>query len=162
MVPTHTPGVPAEELTQACYETVNQLTAAFMVQDIDKIIRLFAEDSTYCDIRGPGQRGRNSHGKTAIRSAFTRQFELMGPHTFEQATIVAQGQRAFSSWTLVLGDSDDPAAPRFEGADHFELDKNAKITLKKAWLKGHARLARTLLLRNPIGALKLPTYAFFG
>jgi len=162
MAPTNDRSLQTEDLTQACYETVSQLTAAFMVQDIDRIVSLFADDSTYCDIRGPGQRGRKSQGKAAIRRAFTRQFQLMGTHTFEQPTIVANGQSAFSSWTLVLGDPNDPAAPRFEGADHFELDANAKITLKKAWLKGHARLARTLLLRNPFGALQLPKYALFG
>lgn len=151
-----------QAMTKRCQNTVTKLTEAFIRQDIDAIMEQFAEDSCYCDLRGSGQRGAEYVGKQAIREVFLRQFYLMGDHTFEAPTIIADGRTAFSSWTLVLGDPADPQSPRFEGADHFELDDDAKVTLKKAWLKGQRRLGWQAMLRHPLRALKHPRYALAG
>lgn len=157
-----TPNLTRDELTRRCRNTIEQLVDAFAEQDIDSIMELFADDATYCDIRGGGQRGGEYSGKLAIRQAFARQFHLMGRHTFEAPTIIADGRTVFTSWTLVLGSADDPAAARFEGADHFELDEHARVTLKKAWLKGQPRLARKIMMRNPQRAFRYPAYALSG
>lgn len=145
-----------------CHNTVTQLVHEFGRQDIDAIMSHFAENSCYCDLRGGGQRGFEAVGKTAIREAFLRQFYLMGNHTFEAPTIVGSGRTVLASWTLVLGDAADPRTPRFEGADHFELDENAKVVLKKAWLKGQRRLGWHSLLRHPLRAIRYPSYVLAG
>ena len=151
-----------DDMTERSRQTIAKLVSAFSTQDIDGIMELFSMEAVYCDIRGHGQRGGEYRGKHAIRHAFARQFRMMGQHTFEAPTIVADGQTAFASWTMVLGQSNDPNAKRFEGADHFELDSEARVTLKKAWLKGQPRLGRNVLLRNPLSIFRFPRYALSG
>ena len=135
--------------SQRFRRTIELLVKGFATQDIDGIMSLFADDAVYCDILGEGLRGDEYHGKVAIRQAFTRQFDLSGRHTYENARIMVEGHRAFASWTLVAGDADDPQAARFEGIDEFCLNDAARVTLKKAWLKGQPRLRRTLMRKNP-------------
>jgi len=153
---------PPDSLAQRCHDTISRMVVAFSVQDIETIMNLFADGATYCDVRGEGARGGEYHGKPAIRKAFVRQFQLMGRHTYESSTIVANEQTAFASWTLVLGDENGVEAAKFDGADHFELDGDARVVLKKAWLKGQTRLAKTVLVRNPLQVLRYPAYALFG
>ncbi len=153
------PITPSNSLALRCHDTISKMVTAFSVQDIDTIISLFADGATYCDVRGGGQRGGEYHGKPAIQQAFVRQFRLMGRHNYESSTIVANEQTAFASWTLVLQNTDGSAAAKFEGADHFELDGDAQVVLKKAWLKGQSRLARKILSRNPLQVLRYPAYA---
>jgi ketosteroid isomerase-like protein len=138
-----------DDLSARCRITIMKLVEGFAVQDIDTIMDQFAETAVYCDVLGEGARGDEYRGKEAIRAAFVRGFALVGPHTYEKPTVVANGHVCFASWTLVLGDAADPSAPRFEGADHFELDEQARVLLKKAWLKGQPRLARTLINAQP-------------
>jgi ketosteroid isomerase-like protein len=139
--------------------TIERLVEGFATQDLDGIMSLFAEDAVYCDILGKGRRGDEFHGKAAIRHAIARQFDLGGLHTYEDARIMVEGNRAFASWTLVAGDADDPAAQRFEGIDEFCLNDAAHVTLKKAWLKGLPRLRRTMLVRNPSAMFRHFGYA---
>jgi len=156
------PAIASSSLSERCHDTISEMVCAFAVQDIDVIMGLFAEDATYCDIRGDGQSGGEYHGKAAIRKAFVRQFHLAGTHSYELPTIVANGQTVFASWTLVLGNAHDPAAARFDGVDQFALDGDARVILKKAWLKGQPRLARKVMARNPLVALRHSVYAFFS
>jgi ketosteroid isomerase-like protein len=134
--------------------TIQGMVDGFAKQDIDAIMALIADDAVFCDILGDGPRGDEYHGKAAIRYAFTRQFAMVGPHTYVGANIMVKGDTAFASWTMVLGDAGDPAAPRFEGIDEFVLDSVGQVVLKKAWLKGQPRLRRTLMRRNPAAALR--------
>lgn len=134
--------------------TIQGMVDGFAKQDIDAIMALIADEAVYCDILGDGPRGDEYHGKAAIRDAFTRQFAMAGPHTYVGANIMVEVDTAFASWTMVLGDAGDPAAPRFEGIDEFVLDAAGQIVLKKAWLKGQPRLRRTLMRRNPAAALR--------
>lgn len=129
--------------------TIQSLVDGYATQNIDAIMSLFADDAVYCDILGSGVRGDEYHGKAAIRRAVVRQFDLGGRHTYVNAKIMVEGRCAFASWTMVAGDPADPKAARFEGIDEFTLDLNARVTLKKAWLKGQPRLRRQTLMRNP-------------
>ena len=133
--------------------TIQGLVDGYATQDIEGIMALFADDAVFCDIVGNG-RGFEYHGKTAIRQAILRQFDLCGRHTYVNAKVMVEGDLAFASWTLVLGDPGDPKAARFEGIDEFALDQNGKVTLKKAWLKGQPRLRRTLLAHSPAGVFR--------
>jgi ketosteroid isomerase-like protein len=126
----------AHDLTERCRQTAADLVAAFAAQDIETIMSLFADDATYCDVQGAGQRGDEYHGKDAIRAAFLAGFDALGEHTYEAVAVAAEGTTAFASWVLIHGRADDPSAPRFDGADHFEMDENARVVLKKGWLKG--------------------------
>lgn len=128
------------ELTERCRETAAKLVEAFAAQDIDQIMSFFAEDSTYCDVAGDGPRGDEYVGKAEIRTAFLEGFELLGEHTYEPLSVVAEGTTAFASWVLILGRADDPSALRFDGADHFEMNENAQVRLKKGWVKGQTQL----------------------
>ena len=130
--------------------TIQSLVDSYATQDVDAIMSLFADDAVYCDILGSGVRGDEYHGKAAIRRAVVRQFDLGGRHTYVNAKIMVEGRCAFASWTMVAGDPADPKAARFEGIDEFTLDRNARVTLKKAWLKGQPRLRRLTLMRNPL------------
>lgn len=141
-------------------QTIQGMVDGFARQDIDAIMALIAADAVYCDILGDGARGDEYHGKAAIRDAFARQFAMAGPHTYVGANIMVKGDIAFASWTMVLGEAGDPAAPRFEGIDEFLLDAAGQIVLKKAWLKGQPRLRRTLMRRNPAAALRHWRYVF--
>ncbi len=156
------PKTSPDDFTSSCHRTISALVSAFAAQDIDMIMSLFADNATYCDIRGKGIRGGEYFGKASIREAFTRQFRLMGLHTYEAPVIIAKGQTAFASWTLVLGLPEDSRAHRFDGIDFFELDEMAKVTLKKAWLKDQSRLASRLIARNPLQVFRDPAYALFG
>ena len=129
--------------------TIQGLVDGYATQDIDAIMALFADDAVFCQIDGDGVRGDESHGKAAIRQAVARGFDLCGRHTYVNARIMVEGDAAFASWTLVLGDPGDPNAARFEGIDEFALDANGKVTVKKAWLKGLPRMSRELMARNP-------------
>lgn len=131
---------PALTLTDRCRQTAADLVAAFAAQDIDTIMSFFAEESTYCDVDGVGQRGDEYHGKDDIRSAFLKGFDRLGEHTYEAVAVAAEGTTAFASWVLILGRADDPSALRFDGADHFEMDNNAQVVLKKGWVKGLSSL----------------------
>lgn len=128
------------ELTDRCRQTAAQLVEGFAVQDIDKIMGLFADDSTYCDVGGDGPRGDEYVGKTEIRRAFLQGFVMLGEHTYEALSVVAEGTTAFASWVLILGRAGDPSALRFDGADHFEMNEEAQVVLKKAWVKGQSQL----------------------
>ncbi len=128
------------DLTDRCRQTAAQLVEAFADQDIDKIMSLFADASTYCDVAGEGQRGDEYVGKTDIRQAFLQGFEMLGDHTYEALSVVADGTTAFASWVLILGRADDPSALRFDGADHFEMNDDAQVVLKKGWIKGQSQL----------------------
>lgn len=128
------------DLTDRCRHTAAQLVEGFAVQDIDKIMSLFADASTYCDVAGAGSRGDEYVGKADIRKAFLQGFELLGDHTYEALSVVAEGTTAFASWVLILGRADDPSALRFDGADHFEMNEHAQVVLKKGWVKGQSLL----------------------
>lgn len=130
--------------------TIQSLVDGYATQNVDAIMPLFADDAVYCDILGSGVRGDEYHGKAAIRRAVVGQFDLGGRHTYLNAKIMVEGRCAFASWTMVAGDPADPKAARFEGVDEFTLDRNARVTLKKAWLKGQPRLRRLTLIRNPL------------
>ncbi len=134
--------------------TVQAMVDRFAKQDIDGIMALISDDAVFCDILGKGARGDEHKGKDAIRKAFVRQFELAGRHSYHSANIVADGDYAFASWTMVIGDSADPLAARFEGIDEFAFNAAGLIILKKAWLKGQSRLRRTLLAHNPAGVFR--------
>lgn len=126
------------DLTDRCRQTAAQLVEAFAVQDIDKIMSLFADSSTYCDVAGHGPRGDEYVGKAEIRQAFLQGFEMLGDHTYEALSVVAEGTTAFASWVLILGQASDPSALRFDGADHFEMNEDAQVVLKKGWVKGQS------------------------
>jgi hypothetical protein len=138
--------------------TIQSLVDGYATQNVDAIMSLFADDAVYCDILGSGVRGDEYHGKAAIRRAVVRQFHLGGRHTYVNAKIMVEGCYAFASWTMVAGDSADPKAARFEGIDEFTLDRNARVTLKKAWLKGQPRLRRLTLMRNPLAIARHLAY----
>lgn len=139
-----------DDLGARCRRTIMTLVNGFAVQDIDTIMDQFADTAVYCDVSGASACGDEYRGKESIRTVFLRQFEMLGPHTYENPTVVANDRAGFSSWTLVLGDASDPSAARFEGADHFELDEHARVVLKKAWLKGQPRLEQLLMQRAVI------------
>jgi ketosteroid isomerase-like protein len=151
-----------ENLTDQCRKTATRLVAGFAAQDIDAIMGLIADDAIYCDVRGKGPRGGEYQGKAAIQAAFLQGFRMLGDHTYELHSVIAEGQTAFTSWTLVLGRADDPSAPRFDGADHFEMDEHGQVLLKKGWLKGQPELNRKVMRRNPLGVFRHPLYALFG
>ncbi len=130
-------------------QTIQGMVDGFAKQDIHAIMSLIADDAVYCDVTGKGVRGDEYHGKAAIKMAFIRQFELAGTHTYRNARIMGEGECAFASWTMVVGNSADPSAPIFEGIDEFTLNDEGKIILKKAWLKGQPRLRRSLMAHNP-------------
>lgn len=161
--PIETPDSIADcNIEQCHFATITQLVQAFAVQDIDHIMSLFAEQSRYCDIRGNGQHGIELKGKQAIEQFFTKQFNLLGDHTYESPKIVVAGNTAFASWTLVLGKTDDRGAPRFDGIDHFALNADSEVTLKRAWLKGQPRLRRWTMLRRPTAIMRNLDYVFRG
>ncbi|PCJ71107.1 MAG: hypothetical protein COA62_00300 [Rhodobiaceae bacterium] len=130
-----------DSLSDKCRTTGERLIAAFAVQDIGAIMDMFAENSTYCDVIGDGQRGDEYHGKSDVRAAFLQGFEILGEHTYEPLSVVADGQTVLASWVLILGQADDPSAKRFDGIDHFEMDEDARVVLKKGWLKGQSHIA---------------------
>ena len=130
----------------------------FAQQDIEGIMLLMAEDAVYCDILGNGARCDEYRGKAAIRGAFVRQFEMAGLHTYVGSKIMVEGNLAFASWILVLGDAADPSSPKFEGIDEFALDSSGQVVLKKAWLRGQPRLWRSLIRHNPTAAFRYIGY----
>lgn len=139
----------SEEAAARNRRTIQGLVDGYAAQDIEAVMALFANDAVFCQVDGDGVRGEECHGKAAIRQAVARGFDLCGRHTYVDAKIMAEGDGAFASWTLVLGDPSDPKAARFEGIDEFALDANGKVTMKKAWLKGLPRMRRELLTHNP-------------
>lgn len=141
--------IAAEQVAGRNRRTIQELVDGYATQDIDAIMSLFANDAVYCDILGNSVRGDEYRGKAAIRHAVARQFDLSGRHTYVDARIMVEGDSAFASWTMVLGDPGNPKAARFEGIDEFAFDKNGQVTMKKAWLKGQVRLRRELLAHNP-------------
>ncbi|MCG8490977.1 MAG: nuclear transport factor 2 family protein [Sneathiellales bacterium] len=126
-------------LTERCRRTAADMVSAFAVQDIDRIMEHFSEKSVYCDVLGDGQRGNEYTGKTDIRAAFEAGFQILGKHTYEPLSVVAEGKTAFASWVLIMTAADGQVT-RLDGIDHFEMDENARITLKKGWLKGLEKL----------------------
>jgi hypothetical protein len=133
---------------------IAELTHGFATQDIDLIMSHFSEDASYFDIMGHGQHGAEAKGKRAIRKAFLQQFAVTGIHTYTDSVAIADIDKGFASWTLVLGVIDDPHAPRFAGIDEFWFDEEGKVTVKKAWLKGLPRLTRKVLRHNPKALLR--------
>jgi len=146
--------MPNHNDSQRYRRTIQSLVDGYARQDVDGILSLFADDAVYCDILGSGVRGDEYHGKTAIRRAVVRQFDLGGRHSYVNPRIMVEGHSALASWTLVAGDPADPKAARFEGIDEFILNEDARVTLKKAWLKGQPRLRREVLKRNPAAVVR--------
>ena len=139
--------------------TIQSLVDGYAAQDVDAIMSLFADDAVFCDILGSGVRGDEYRGKAAIRRAVVRQFDLGGRHTYVNPRIMVEGRSAFASWTMIAGDPADPKAARFEGVDEFALDGDARVTLKKAWLKGQPRLRRKMVMRRPSAVVRHLGYA---
>lgn len=146
--------IAAEPAQERNRRTIQGMVDGFAKQDIDAIMALIADDAVYCDILGKGKSGDEYRGKDAIRNAFARQFELAGAHSYADAKIMVDGDLAFASWTMVIGDPADPLAPRFEGIDEFVFNSAGQIVLKKAWLKGQPRLRRALMLHNPTAVFR--------
>jgi ketosteroid isomerase-like protein len=146
--------IAAEQAAGRNRRTIQGMVDGYATQDIDAVMALFANDAVFCDVEGNGVRGDEHHGKAAIRQLVARQFDLCGRHTYVDAKIMVEGDVAFASWTLVLGDPSSPKAARFEGIDEFALDADGQVTMKKAWLKGQPRLRRKLLAHNPAGVFR--------
>lgn len=146
-------------LKHVCRQTIQGMVDGFACQDIDKVMLLVAEDAIYCDVLGGPPDGDIYRGKKDIRSAFQRQFDMCGPHTFVNAKILVEGQLAFASWTMVVGDLEDSKALRLDGIDEFTLDEQGLVLVKKAWLKGHAKLRNYLILHRPQAVLSQLGYA---
>lgn len=149
-----TRAIVAQRNTNRNCQTIEAMVDGFARQDIDSIMALIADDAVYCDILGKGTRGDEYCGKNAIRRAFARQFDLGGRHIYLNPKIIVEGECAFASWTMVIGDPADSKAPRFEGIDEFVFNAQGQITLKKAWLKGHSRLRRVMLGHNPSALIR--------
>ena len=149
-----TSAIVAQRDNQRNRQTVEAMVDGFASQDLDGIMTLIADDAVYCDIVGKGTRGDEYSGKNAIRRAFARQFDLGGKHTYLNPKIIVEGECAFASWTMVIGDPADPKAPRFEGIDEFSFNAQGQIKLKKAWLKGQPRLKRVVLWNNPAAVIR--------
>lgn len=156
------PNVKTLPNTAGSLATVRALVAAFGVQDLPTIMAHFAPDAAFCDIQGPGQRGRVHRGRRAIEAAFKRQFDLLGPHTYENATLTANQDFGFAAWTLVLGERAAPSSQRFNGIDHFQFDDQGRVTLKESWLKDHARLRWRTLTCRPLQVLRHIPYVVLG
>lgn len=140
-------------------QTIQGMVDGFATQDIDSIMSLIAGDAIFFDILGKGTNGDEYRGKEAIRKAFVRQFDIAGEHSYCHAKIMVEGDLAFASWTLVIGDPADPKAARFDGIDEFSFNSEGQIILKKAWLKGQPRLRRILLARNPAAVFRHLRYS---
>lgn len=151
--------IDAEPHDQRNRRTVQRMVDGFARQDIDGIMALIADDAVFCDILGKGTCGDEYRGKDAIRSAFVRQFDLAGRHSYLDPNIMVEGECAFASWTMVIGDPANPEAPKFEGIDEFAFNAEGQITLKKAWLKGQPRLRRALLAHNPAALVRHLRYS---
>ena len=83
--------VPADWKKNRNRQTIQGLVDGFATQGIEGIMALFADDAVYCDVLGKGLRGDEYHGKTAIRQAILRQFDLSGQHTFVDPKIMVEG-----------------------------------------------------------------------
>lgn len=143
-LPSPEPVVPPNEL-QA---TLKDLVDAFSVQDIGRIMSHFAADAEFADVIGRGQRGTVSRGKEAIEAVFQQQFELLGPHTYENSVTAVEGNTGFAAWTLVLCPDHPRRIKKFDGIDRFLFRGDGKVILKQAWIKDHGRLWRTVLGRG--------------
>lgn len=115
---------------------IEAMVQAFTTHDLPQMTRWFAEDGVYKDAIGGGKEGKTYRGKAAIHSIFAKQLKLLPIHTFEDAIIMVEGNRAHANWTLVLGRNQEY---RVRGCDYFELE-DGLITLKTAWTKNHIQL----------------------
>lgn len=139
-------------------QTIKNLVAAYAAQDLESIMSLFADDAVFCDVIGRGVRGDEYHGKAEIRKAIARQIAMTGQHTYLEGTVMAEGNSAFASWTMILDPFRENTRHKFEGIDQFALNDAGLVVLKKAWLKGQPRLKRTLLLKQPSAMVRYLGY----
>lgn len=129
---TSTPEIEAQNR-----RVIEAMVEAFRTHDLPAMTRWFAEDGVYKDAIGGGKEGKTYRGKEAIHSVFARQLKLLPTHTFEDAIILVEGNKAHANWTLVMGRNQEY---RVRGCDYFELE-DGRITLKTAWLKNHIELS---------------------
>lgn len=147
--------------TSASQVVISDLVDAFAVQDLDRIMAHFAEGAVFADIIGRGQSGALYRGKGAIAQAFSRQFDLLGEHTYVDACISTSGHKGFAAWTLAVGRHEEGQCDLFDGIDYFTFDNQGQVLSKQAWLKDHGRLQRTIIRRNFPAVLKHARYSLF-
>jgi len=107
---------------------IKKLTDAFNRDDLDSVMKFFAENATYVEFTG-----KTNRGKTAIRKAFEPQFRGdFGEVRFKDKDFVIdeKSQKAVFNWwcTMSLGDE----SFRWEGLDVFNLE-NGLILEKRTF-----------------------------
>jgi len=129
----------SEGRTESEQESINRkvienMVKGFATQDIELIMRQFADNGVYYDMHGAGINGKQYSGKKDIRRIFERYFRIMPSHTYDDAKILISGDQAHANWNLVIGDrGKKKPAYRTRGSDYFELE-NGKIITKNAWI----------------------------
>lgn len=127
-------------MTTLSYEELSKLTLdftdAFNRDDLDGVMRYFAEDAVYDQFDGSA-----AHGIEAIRAAFAPQFEgAFGTMRFlqEDLFIDAATRKTMISWTCTLETKRGPAGWR--GLDLLHFNEHGRITAKLTYAKTKAPL----------------------
>jgi ketosteroid isomerase-like protein len=101
--------------------------------DVDLLMSFMAEDCVFESTAGPDACGARHAGRTPVRQAFARVFELFPDARFEGARHFVAGDRGVSEWRFT-GTTADGRRMDVNGCDLFTFTGD-KIALKSAYFK---------------------------
>jgi ketosteroid isomerase-like protein len=115
------------------YQVLLELCAAFNAHDLDRIMALFADDSSLDMPRGNKPWGTRFLGRDAVRSALAMRFETTPDVHYGQDRHWVAGCMGVSEW-LLTGTTRDGNKLEVRGCDHYEF-RSGKVIRKDSYWK---------------------------
>jgi len=112
---------------------IEEVTHAFDVHDLDRIMAHFADDAVFESPRGPHPYGQRFAGLNAIRTAFLSRFTGIPDVRYGQARHFVDGDRGASEWTL-SGTTTEGERLEVRGCDLWTF-RGGKIVVKDSFWK---------------------------
>ena len=112
---------------------LRHFATAWNRHDIEGLLALVTEDCVFETAAGPTAHGAIFAGKTALRQAFPRAWEIWPDARWEEPVHVVAGSRAFSEWTF-RGTDSAGASIEVRGVDLFEI-RDGLIARKDTYRK---------------------------
>ena len=112
---------------------VRDVTEAFDLHDLDRIMRAFSDDAVFDSPRGADPWGHRFVGPVAIRAAFAARFAGIPDVRYQEDEHFVDGDRGASTWVL-RGHATDGTALDVGGCDLWRF-RDDRIVVKDSYWK---------------------------
>lgn len=111
---------------------IRDVTQAFDVHDLDRIMRAFSQDAVFDSPRGADPWGHRFEGQAAIREAFGSRFAGIPDVRYQDDEHFVDGDRGASTWTL-SGHAVDGTRLALHGCDLWRFRGDLIVAKDSYW-----------------------------